>query len=174
MRGQVLVCLLVLLLSLLQSNLLTDYTVVVPLLKMILDYLLAINGLLILLTLRECHHFLKRTLLNLCGLCLCQVETWCLGLEGGPWALRVFSERWDLLRHHVLWNNSWMLRLIICILRILGEVGRFLDLAGTAALINKGLVSLFLPFQLAPTLRDSKARIIGTWGDSSSIQNAVP
>ena len=65
MRRKVLVGLLVVLLPLLQGDLLPDYAVVVPLMKVVFDDLLAIDGLLLPLCLRKGDHLVQRALFHL-------------------------------------------------------------------------------------------------------------
>lgn len=59
MRGKVLVGLFVMLLALLQRDLLPDYAVVVPLMEVILDDFLTVDGLLLPLCLGEGHHLVQ-------------------------------------------------------------------------------------------------------------------
>jgi hypothetical protein len=65
MRRKVLVGLLVVLLPLLQGDLLPDYAVVVPLMKVVFDDLLAVDGLLLPLCLRKGDHLVERALFHL-------------------------------------------------------------------------------------------------------------
>jgi hypothetical protein len=65
MRRKVLVGLFVVLLSLLQGDLLPDYAVVVPLMKVVFDDLLAVDGMLLPLCLGKGDHLVQRALFYL-------------------------------------------------------------------------------------------------------------
>ena len=67
MRRKVLVSLFVVLLPLLQGDLLPYYAIVVPLMKVVFDYLLAVYGLLLPLCLRKGDHLVERALFHLCS-----------------------------------------------------------------------------------------------------------
>jgi hypothetical protein len=78
MRRKVLVRKFVVLLPLLQGDLLPDDAVVVPLMEVVFDDFLAVNGLLLPLCLGKGHHLVQRALLNLGSFTLGKVlgETW--------------------------------------------------------------------------------------------------
>jgi len=156
MRREVLIGHFVVLLPLLQGDLLPDYAVVVPLLEVVFDYFLAVDGLLLPLCLGESHHLVQRALVYLRSFTLGEVlaETRSEHLvdhEGG--ALCLFSQRLDLLLEHVGGGDGRMLWLIFHVLHFFREISRFLNLTDAAALIKQSLMPLFLGLKLAATWR---------------------
>lgn len=156
MRRKVLIGHFVVLLPLLQGNLLPDYAVMVPLLEVVFDNLLTINGLLLPLCLGEGHHLVQRALVYLGSFTLGEflAETRSEHLvdhESG--ALCLLSQRLDLLLEYVGRGDGRMLWLIFHVLHFFGEISRFLNLTDAAAFIEQSLMPLFLGLKLAATRR---------------------